>query len=63
MGMGDNGEEYTYLPQVERARRKAALHVALALSALGILVVASWLAGGVLEAVRRPRSGPARRPR
>lgn len=46
MGTGDNDEEYTYLPQVERARRKAALHVALALSALGILVVlASWLAG------------------
>ena len=45
MGTGDNGEEYTFLPEVERARRKAALHVALVLSGLGILVlVASWLA-------------------
>lgn len=45
MSTGDSGVEYTYIPQVERQRRKVAIRVVLALSALGILVVlASWLA-------------------
>lgn len=44
MGTGDKGS-YTYIPHVERQRRKTAIRVVLALSAFGLLVVlVSWLA-------------------
>lgn len=45
MSSSDSGVDYTYIPQVERLRRKVAIRVVLALSAFGILMVlASWLA-------------------
>jgi hypothetical protein len=44
MGTGDSGLDYTYIPKVERLRRKVAIRAVMALSAAGILIVlASWL--------------------
>lgn len=45
MGTGDSGAEYSYIPHVERQRRKVAIRLVVALSAVGIpVVLASWLA-------------------